>query len=97
MKLYTIKQAGKDAVKLEQSNGMQRILQANVRKTCQELDNLTMTTAVKTQSAFIQACNKAQMKVSTLERSVMTKPLQMRSKRQQCREIRSLISVTACR
>ena len=44
---------------------MQRILQANVRKTCQELDNLTMTTAVKTQSAFIQACNKAQMKVST--------------------------------
>lgn len=59
------KQAGKDAVKLEQSNGMQRILQANVRKTCQELDNLTMTTAVKTQSAFIQACNKAQMKVST--------------------------------
>lgn len=59
------KQAGKDVVKLEQSNGMQRILQANVRKTCQELDNLTMTTAVKTQSAFIQACNKAQMKVST--------------------------------
>ena len=59
------KQAGKEAVKLEQSNGMQRILQANVRKTCQELDNLTMTTAVKTQSAFIQACNKAQMKVST--------------------------------
>ena len=74
------KQAGKEAiVKLEQSNGMQRILQANVRKTCQELDNLTMTTAVKTQSAFIQACNKAQMKVST-ERLVMTKPLQMRSK-----------------
>lgn len=59
------KQAGKDVVKLEQSNGMQRILKANVRKTCQELDNLTMTTAVKTQSAFIQACNKAQMKVST--------------------------------
>lgn len=59
------KQAGKEAVKLEQSNGMQRILQANIRKTCQELDNLTMTTAVKTQSAFIQACNKAQMKVST--------------------------------
>ena len=59
------KQAGKETVKLEQSNGMQRILQANIRKTCQELDNLTITTAVKTQSAFIQACNKAQMKVST--------------------------------
>lgn len=59
------KQAGKEDIKLEQSNGMQRILQANVRKTCQELGNLTMTTAVKTQSAFIQACNKAQMKVST--------------------------------
>ena len=40
-------------------------MQANVRKTCQELDNLTMTTAAKSQSAFIQACNKAQMKVST--------------------------------
>nr|DAO91424.1 MAG TPA: minor capsid protein [Caudoviricetes sp.] len=59
------KQAGKESIKLEQSNGMQRILQANVRKTCQELDNLTMTTAVKSQSAFIQACNRAQMKVST--------------------------------
>ena len=59
------KQAGKEAIKLEQSNGMQRILQANVRKTCQELDNLTMTTAVKAQSAYIQACNKAQMKAST--------------------------------
>ena len=59
------KQAGKDAVKLEQSNGMQRILQANIRKTCQELDNLTMTTAVRSQSAYIQACNRAQMKVSS--------------------------------
>lgn len=59
------KQAGKESIKLEQSKGMQRILQANVRKTCQELDNLTMTTAVKSQSAFIQACNRAQMKVST--------------------------------
>lgn len=59
------KQAGKEVIKLEQSDGMQRILEANIRKTCQELDNLTMTTAVKTQSAYIQACNKAQMKVST--------------------------------
>lgn len=59
------KQAGKEVIKLEQSDGMQRILEANIRKTCQELDNLTMTTAVKAQSAYIQACNKAQMKVST--------------------------------
>ena len=59
------KQAGKEDIKLNQSNGMQRILQANVRKTCQELDNLTMTTAVRSQSAYIQACNRAQMKVST--------------------------------
>lgn len=58
-------QAGKDAIELKQSDSMQRILQANVRKTCQELDNLTMTTAVKSQSAYIQACNRAQMKVST--------------------------------
>lgn len=59
------RQAGKDVIELKQSDGMQRILQANVRKTCQELDNLTMTTAVKSQSAYIQACNRAQMKVST--------------------------------
>ncbi|MGN0416940.1 phage minor capsid protein [Anaerostipes faecalis] len=59
------KQAGKEAIKLNQSDGMQRILQANIRKTCQELDNLTMTTAVRSQSSFIQACNRAQMKVST--------------------------------
>lgn len=59
------RQAGKDVIELKQSGGMQRILQANVRKTCQELDNLTMTTAVKSQSAYIQACNRAQMKVST--------------------------------
>lgn len=59
------KQAGKEDIKLNQSNGMQRILQANIRKTCQELDNLTMTTAVRSQSAYIQACNKAQMKVSS--------------------------------
>lgn len=59
------KQAGKEDIKLNQSNGMQRILQANIRKTCQELDNLTMTTAVRSQSAYIQACNRAQMKVSS--------------------------------
>lgn len=59
------KQVGKEDIKLNQSNGMQRILQANIRKTCQELDNLTMTTAVRSQSAYIQACNRAQMKVSS--------------------------------
>lgn len=59
------KQAGKEDIKLNQSNGMQRILQANIRKTCQDLDNLTMTTAVRSQSAYIQACNRAQMKVSS--------------------------------
>lgn len=59
------KQAGKEDIKLNQSNGMQRILQANIRKTCQELDNLTMTTAVRSQSAYIQACNRAQMRVSS--------------------------------
>lgn len=65
MRLYITNRRGKEDIKLNQSNGMQRILQANIRKTCQELDNLTMTTAVRSQSAFIQACNKAQMKVST--------------------------------
>lgn len=44
---------------------MQKILAANLRKTKEEINNLTLTTAVKTQSAYITACNKAMMKVQT--------------------------------
>lgn len=59
------RRAGKQTIELKQSNGMQRIIAGNLRKTCQELDNLTLTTAVKAQSAYINACNHAMMKVQT--------------------------------
>lgn len=59
------RRAGKETIELKQSHGMQRIIAGNLRKTCQELDNLTLTTAVKAQSAYINACNNAMMKVQT--------------------------------
>lgn len=59
------KAAGEKEIKLHQSETMQKILAANVRKTKEEINNLTLTTAVKTQSAYITACNKAMMKVQT--------------------------------
>lgn len=59
------KAAGEKEIKLHQSETMQKILAANLRKTKEEINNLTLTTAVKTQSAYITACNKAMMKVQT--------------------------------
>ena len=59
------KAAVEKEIKLHQSETMQKILAANLRKTKEEINNLTLTTAVKTQSAYITACNKAMMKVQT--------------------------------
>ncbi|MDD3417241.1 MAG: phage minor capsid protein [Lachnospiraceae bacterium] len=59
------KRAGKDTVTLTQSYGMQKILNSNISKTKGQLSNLTMTTANKAQFSFIEACNKASMKVQT--------------------------------
>lgn len=59
------RRAGKDTVSLAQSSGMQKILNSNISKTKGQLSNLTMTTANKAQSSFINACNKATMKVQT--------------------------------
>ena len=44
---------------------MQQILNANLRKTKGEIKNLTLTTANKAQSAYINACNSAMLKVQT--------------------------------
>lgn len=59
------KRAGKQAITLKQSETMQRLLTANVRKTKEDISNLTLTTAVEAQTAYINACNKAMMKVQT--------------------------------
>lgn len=59
------KAAGEKEIELHQSETMQKILSANLRKTKEEIDNLTLTTAVKSQTAYINACNKAMMKVQT--------------------------------
>ena len=57
--------AGKPVITLRQSETMQRILKANIQKTKGDLSNLTLTTAVEAQTAYINACNKAMLKVQT--------------------------------
>ena len=59
------KAAGKDTITLNQSEAMQQILSANIEKTFGELSNLTMTTAIKAQTLFIDTCNVAMMQVQT--------------------------------
>lgn len=59
------KRAGRQAITLGQSETMQRLLEANIRKTKGDINNLTLTTAVEAQTAYINACNKAMMKVQT--------------------------------
>ena len=59
------KAAGKEIITLNQSEGMQLILAANITKTFGDLSNLTMTTAVKAQTLFVDTCNVAMMQVQT--------------------------------
>ena len=59
------KAAGKDTIALNQSEAMQQILSANIEKTLGDLSNLTMTTAIKAQTLFIDTCNVAMMQVQT--------------------------------
>lgn len=59
------KMAGMEPKELHQSKEMQQILNANLRKTKGELKNLTLTTANKAQSSYINACNSAMLKVQT--------------------------------
>lgn len=59
------KKAGLTPLPLAQSPAMLQILTAGYRKCKGELKNLTLTTANMSQSLFINACNKAYMKVSS--------------------------------
>lgn len=59
------KAAGKETIVLNQSEAMQQILSANIEKTFGDLSNLTMTTAIKAQTLFIDTCNVAMMQVQT--------------------------------
>ena len=59
------KMAGMEPKELHQSKEMQQILNANLKKTKREIKNLTLTTANKAQSAYINACNSAMLKVQT--------------------------------
>lgn len=59
------KKAGKKEITLHQSKAMQKILNANLKKTKQEINNLTLTTAAKSQTAYINACNQAVIKVQS--------------------------------
>lgn len=59
------KRAGKKPIELHQSEEMQKILNANFRKTKGEISNLTLTTANKAQSTYVNVCNNAMLKVQT--------------------------------
>lgn len=59
------KAAGKETITLNQSESIQQILSANIQKTFGDLNNLTMTTAIKAQTLFIDTCNVAMMQVQT--------------------------------
>lgn len=59
------RKAGLDPVPLRQSPAMMNALEAGLRKTGMVANNLTMTTAVTTQQAFIDAADLAYMQVST--------------------------------
>lgn len=59
------KAAGKETITLNQSESIQQILSANIQKTFGDLSNLTMTTAIKAQTLFIDTCNVAMMQVQT--------------------------------
>lgn len=59
------KAAGKETITLNQSESIQQILSANIQKTFGDLSNLTMTTAIKAQTLFIDTCNVAMMQIQT--------------------------------
>lgn len=57
------KAAGKETITLNQSESIQQILSANIQKAFEDLSNLTMTTAIKAQTLFIDTCNVAMMQI----------------------------------
>lgn len=57
--------AGEAPVDIRQDGGMKQVLDAGYRKTLGTMRNLVSTTANTTQTAFLQACDRAYMHVSS--------------------------------
>lgn len=57
--------AGEVPVDIRQDAGMKQVLEAGYRKTLGTMRNLVSTTANTTQTAFLQACDRAYMQVSS--------------------------------
>ena len=62
-KIYT--EAGLNPLPINQSSSMVQILNSTIEKTARNLQNLVMTTAISSQTAFYNAMNMAYMEVST--------------------------------
>lgn len=57
--------AGEAPVDIRQDAGMKQVLEAGYKKTLGTMRNLVSTTAITTQKAFISACDRAYMQVSS--------------------------------
>lgn len=57
--------AGEAPADIRQDGGMKQVLDAGYRKTLGTMQNLVSTTANTTQTAFLQACDRAYMQVSS--------------------------------
>ena len=58
-------EAGEAPVDIRQDSGMKQVLEAGYKKTLGTMKNLVSTTANTTQKAFISACDRAYMQVSS--------------------------------
>lgn len=58
-------EAGEAPVDIRQDSGMKQVLEAGYKKTLGTMKNLVSTTASTTQKAFIVACDRAYMQVSS--------------------------------
>ena len=59
------KEAGLNPTPIKQSSNIQQTMQATIKRTSGNLQNLVMTTAVASQTQFYNAMNKSYMEVST--------------------------------
>lgn len=59
------KEAGLNPTPIKQSSNIQQTMQATIKRTSGNLQNLVMTTAVTSQTQFYNAMNKSYMEVST--------------------------------
>lgn len=57
--------AGEMPIDIRQDDSVKQVLEAGYRKTWNTMQNLTSTTATNTQTAFLQACDRAYMQVSS--------------------------------